>query len=215
MTVTDNWRKVDELSRRLTLAVKLIDEVSGDDPIGEPRVEVAEVDEHPIRNRSGYYLFFDLPGEEVTVEVDGGDLYHDGSTTVDRAPDDGTFDAGDAVELSLSPTPAYPYPRGLTRVRGTVFDGTTPVGGATMSVVGHSRTTMTTDDGEFAYYFDDIDPGDIEREDIGENGDERDVRRFYRPGGSDPEFEVDGDPGRLQRSVPVEVGRLTTLELTY
>lgn len=209
------WRKVDELTRDLALPVRLIDEITGDRPVGEQQVSVAEADERPIRNRSGYYLFFDLPEADVTVNIDGGDLYHDTSTTAQWDPVDREFNSGDPLELTLSPTAAYAFPGGLTLVRGTVLDGTTHVGGATVTVSGHARTTESSKDGEFVYYFSDIEINDIEHVDVSDPGEEADFRRFYRPGGSDPEFEVDGTPGRIQPSFPVEVGRLTTHDLEY
>lgn len=215
MRMSEGWRKVDELIRDLALSVHLIDEVTGERPVGKQRVSVAETDERPIRNRSGYYLFFNLPEADVTVEVDSGDLYHDTSTTVDWDPVDREFNSGNPIELTLSPTVAYTFPEGLTHVRGTVLDGTTPVGGATVTVSEHARTVESTEAGEFFYYFEDIEVDDIEHEDVSDSDEEADFRRFYRPDGSNPEFEVDGGPGQIQHSFPVEVGRLTTHDLEY
>lgn len=209
--MSERWRKVDELSRDLALAVDLTDEVTGGQPAGEFAVRVEEADERPVRNPSGYYLFFDLPEAELTVAVDGGDRYHDASRKVDLEPAGGARDPGDAVELTLAPTPSYRFPAGLTRVRGTVLDGSTVVPGADVSVAGHQRTVTATDAGEFVYYFD-VDRSDVTRDDV-DNDNEKE--RVYRPGGADPEFVVDGAPGQMRRSVVVEVGRLTTRDLNY
>lgn len=208
---------VDEFTRHLTLAVRVTDEVTGGQPVGDPEVQVRGVDEQPTRNPSGFSLFFDLPEEELTVTVDGGDLYHDASEPVDLDPSSpgGARDPGNAVEVSLSPTPVYPFSEGLTRVRGTLLDGSSPVPGADISVVGNSRTTRTTDAGEFVYYFDDIDSNEIVRADV--DGDNRD-ERVYRPSGADPVFEVtrsQGQPQTIQRSVTVEVGKRTTRDLNF
>ena len=213
------WRRVAGFSRDLSLAVGVRDGVVGGDPVGDVRVRVEESDERPIRNRSGYYLFFDLPQEPVTVTVDGGDRYRDASTTVtlDPAAAD-THDAGEAVEVSLEPTPAYPFPAGLTRVRGTLLDGETPVGGATVGVTDHPQTVTTTDAGEFVYYFDAVDPADVERVDPDPTDDDP-GKRLYRPSGSDPTFEVsdspDGSLAGFQTSLEVRVGTLTSHDLTY
>ncbi|WP_380677735.1 hypothetical protein [Salinigranum sp. GCM10025319] len=213
------WRRVAGFSRDLSLAVAVTDGVVGGAPVGDVRVRIEESDVRPIRNPSSYYLFFDLPQESVTVAVDGGGRYRDASTTVnlDPAATD-THDAGEAVEVSLEPTPAYPFPAGLTRVRGTLLDGETPVEGATVGVTGHSRTVTTTDAGEFVHYFDAIASADVEWVDPDPTDDEP-GRRLYRPGGSDPTFEVsdspDGSLGGFQTSVEVRVGTLTTHDLTY
>lgn len=214
--MSESWRKVGDLSRSLSLAVRVTDGVTGSRPVHEPEVRVREVAERPARNLSGYHLFFDLPDEEVTVTAKGGDRYHDASTTVDLDPEgDSVHDPGDAVELALVPTPSYEFPAGLTRVRGTVFDGSTAVPGAEVTVAGHSQTTTTTGAGEFVYYFDDVDSSEIVRADIdGDNGEER----VYRPSGSDPVIEVSrpqGQPQAIQRSVTVEVGKRTTRNLNF
>jgi hypothetical protein len=214
--MSEGWRKVDELSRDLMLAVRVTDGVTNGQPVHDPEVRVRGVDEQPVRNLSGYYLFFDLPEEEVTVTVAGGDRYHDATTTVDLDPGGGSaHDPGDAVELTVAPTPAYQFPAGLTRVRGTIFDGNATVPEGEVTVAGHPQTTTTTEAGEFVYYFDDIDSNDIVRADI--DGDSQD-ERVYRPSGSDPVFEVtrsQGQPRAIQRSVTVEVGTRTTRDLNF
>lgn len=205
----EEWRPVETITQTLALAVELTDGVVGGRPVGDPEIRVAGVDEAPVRNRSGYYLFFGLPAETVTVTVDGGDHYADATASVDLDPDSPTaHDTGEAVEVSLAPTPSYPFPTGLTRVRGTVWDGDVPVADADVSVDGFARTTRTTDTGEFAYYFDDVDRDDVET-------DAATGERRYRPGGDDPTFEVDGTPGTTSQSVRVIVGRLTTQDLHY
>lgn len=211
--MSEGWQRVDELGRELALAVELTDAVSGGRATGDPAVRVAEVDERPVRNRSGYYLFFDLPEIAVTLEVDGGDRYRDASTTVDLAAD--SFDRGEAVQLPLEPTPAYPFPAGLTRVRGTVLDGGATVGGATVSVDGHSRTVETTDAGEFVYYFEDVTAEAIDLVDPKPDDDTNLVTRYYKPGGAHPTFHVDGPPGTFDQSVKVEAGTVTAEALRY
>lgn len=211
--MSEGWHLVDDLSRELSLAVEVTDGVVGGRPLGEPQVRVEAADERPFRNRSGSYLFFDLPAGVVTVAVDGGERYRDASTTVDLAADD--FDRGEAVDLTLEPTPAYRFPPWLTRVRGTVLDGDAPVAGATVTVEDHDRTVTTTESGEYAYYFDAVGADDIERVDPQPADPTNAVTRYYQPGGDHPTFHVDGPPGAFDQTVEVEVGSLTTTDLTY
>lgn len=211
--MNEGWQRIDGLSRELALAVELKDPVRGGRPRGDPAVSAAEADDPPYRNRSGFYLFFDLPETSVTVEVDGGDLYRDRSKTVDLTA--ASFDRASAVSVSLDPTPGYPFPAGLTRVRGTVLDGEATVAGASVSVENHSRTVETTEAGEFVYYFDDVSQDDIERFDPKPKDDTNVVTRYYKPGGAHPTFHVDGPAGAFDQSVKVEVGQLTTRDLTY
>lgn len=215
--MAEGWRRVEDVSRTLSLAVQLTDGVVGGRPRGDFRVRVDGVDERPHRNPSGYYLFFDLPPEEVTVTVDGRDRFRDAAESVNLDPtDDDTHDPGDALEVVLEPTAAYPFPSGLTRVRGTVRDtDDTPVPGATVTVADHDRSLETGESGEFFYYFDGVVDDDIVRRDPLPDDPTNVVNRLYRPGGADPTFVVDGPPGHLEQSVEVAVGTLTTWDLTY
>lgn len=216
--MSESGRKVGEFTKELSLAVGLIDSVTDGQPAGDFEVEIDGVDEQPVRNRSGYYLFFDLPAEELTVTVDGGNRYQDASTSEDLS----THDTGEAVELTLEPTTAYQFPAGVTHVRGTVFEKEpngelVPIPGADVSVVGPSRTFRTTESGEFVYYFD-VKKDEVVHADI-DNDSATPKVRVYRPGGSDPEFVVDPNPSDSQpgfeRSFPIEVGRLTTQDLIH
>ena len=218
--MSERWRKVGEFRNELSLAVGLTDAVTGGQPVGDVDVTITGVDEQPVRNRSGYYLFFDLPAEERTVTVDGGEQYQNASTLVELDPS--SHDPGEATELTLEPTTAYQFPAGVTRVRGTVFEkqpngDLVPVPGADVSVVGHTRTVRTNDAGEFVYYFD-VENVDVVHADT-DNDSTTPKVRVYRPGGSDPEFTFDPDPSDSQSgfsdSFPVEVGRLTTHDLVY
>jgi len=214
--MSEDWRRVEQFTRDLALAVRPVDVVAGGRPAGDLRVRVEGEAERPVRKPDGHYLFFDLPPAEVTVAVDGGDRYRDATKTVTLDPDaEDAQDPGQAVEVSLAPSAAYPFPPGLTRVRGTVRDGDTPVSGADVSVANVSRTFETTDAGEFVYYFDDVDADDVERWDPDPDDPDNPVERLYKPGGSHPQFVVDGPPGRVRRSVRVEVGTLTTTDLEY
>lgn len=214
--MSDQWQPATSVSYDLALAVVLTDSVAGGQPSGDPVVRVAESDERPIRTKSGHYLFFDLPEKEVTVTADAGDQYRNATKTADLDPAGGARDTGTPFEVPLKPTPAYEFPSGLTRVRGTVLDGTTPVPGATVSVAvpGHSRTVETTDAGEFVHYFD-VNASTIERYDPDPNDPTNPVERRYKPGGSHPEFTVDGDPGTFTENVVVVVGTCTTYDLNY
>lgn len=212
--MADRWEYASTVSFDLSLAVHVTDGVTGGPPVVDPTVRVEESDERPVRTPSGFYVFADLPEAEVTVTVDAGDQYQVATESADLDPAGGARDAGDALEVSLTPTPAYEYPTGTTLVRGTVFDGDTPVADATVTVTGQDLVVETTEAGEFAYYLD-IDPDDIVRYDPDEKDPANPVERRYKPSGSHPEFVVDGDPGKLTEDVVVEVGTTTTHDLNY
>jgi len=56
-----------KITTRLSLAVALIDEYTGKQPIGYVRVFVQDQNLKAFKNRSGYYLFFDLPAPTLLV----------------------------------------------------------------------------------------------------------------------------------------------------
>lgn len=164
---------VDTIEIGLSFAVGLVDGVTGGRPTGDVVVRLADAPVEPVVNPRGYRLFLDVVPEydPVTVTVDGGDRYVDESVTVyhDSDPPDGAaaVDARDPrvpVEVTLTPTPAYPFASGTTLLRGFVTDtpipadGSVPagsgVGGATVAVPGvpdvnGSVAATTTDSGEY------------------------------------------------------------------
>lgn len=201
----EGWRRVDGFAHDLSLAVQLTDGVVGGRPVGTPTVRIDGVDEVPVTNRSGYRLFFELPPTDVTVRVDGGPRYQNASRTVSVDPSDSSYDPGTAAEFVLEPTIRYAFPAGLTRVRGRVLENGQPVADAVVSVQGFTRSIRTTADGEFVYYFDEIDHTDVVR-----SGGHLSVK----PGNAHPVFTVTWSTGGFTQPVPVRAGRLTTTELT-
>lgn len=58
--------------------------------------------------------------------------------------------------VTLRPTAAYPFPFGATLVRGMVLAGTVPLAGATVRQTGSATGYTTSDNGEFALSFPNI-----------------------------------------------------------
>lgn len=118
MTRTERTR-AGTSDRRLSVVVALRDAYTGGRPRGRPRVTLAERPERFTRNRSGYHVLTDLPGDvaAVTVEVDPGDRYLPERRVLDAAS---LGERPRVVEVDLLPSPAYPFPAGATLVRGAV-----------------------------------------------------------------------------------------------
>jgi len=154
---TTKWERVDQVSSvetALSFAVGLVDGATGGRPTGDVTVSLTNAPVEPVVNPSGFRLFLDVETafDPATVVVDGGDRYRDETVTVhfDTEPPQGSTavdatDPSDPVEVTLTPTPAYPFAPGTTLLRGFVTDvpmndGEIPdgagVGGATVSVAG-------------------------------------------------------------------------------
>ena len=152
MTDWEAPRTVEHRRRSLAFALRLVDRFTGDQPTGGVAVETASADVTPVRNASGYYLFLDVGGAEVTVTIDGGDRYVDERRRVvldgptgaasranevptedaeeKEATDSGSegppehvvADPAEPLVVALTPTPAYAFPETTTLIRGHVSD---------------------------------------------------------------------------------------------
>lgn len=71
-------------STGLSLAVRIIDDYTGKEPIGNIKVLIKEGNKKAIKNPSGYYLFNDLAGGNYTVSMES-DYYFPEERTVDTS----------------------------------------------------------------------------------------------------------------------------------
>lgn len=161
LTEWEGDSRVGETTTSLSFAVLLVDPVTGRQPTGGVSVSLAAQPDAAVENPSGFHLFLDLETDPVTLVVDGGDRYFDERLTVYHVgspPSDASGlevdDPGNPVTVTLTPTPAYQFTAGTTRIRGTVTTGTddAPVAEATVSLEGFDVETRTTAIGEFALY---------------------------------------------------------------
>jgi hypothetical protein len=111
------------MARKVSLAVWLIDEVTGQRPTRDVTVRLKGVTQKPVRNPSGYYCFTDLADGEYTLVVQADPVRSDwfvaaaASITLPR-PDH----LEPVVEIILQPKSSYPFPMHMTLVRGVVID---------------------------------------------------------------------------------------------
>lgn len=139
-----------KITTRLSLAVVLIDEYTGKQPIGYVRVSIKDQNLKAIKNRSGYCLFLNLPHGEYTVWIDS-EYYFDEETTVKLSDLD---PLNPVVSITSKPKPSYPLPSGATLIRGMVQDSDrNPASEANVEVVGKEVSNRTTVKGEFVLYF--------------------------------------------------------------
>jgi hypothetical protein len=109
--------------RKVSLAVWLIDEVTGQKPTLDVTVRLKGVAQKPVRNPSGYYCFTDLVDGEYTLVVQADPARSDWFVA---AIQDITLPRPDhlvpVAEIILKPTPSYPFLHHMTLVRGVVID---------------------------------------------------------------------------------------------
>ncbi len=142
---------------RLGAALSVIDRFSETEPTGEVTLFLNGMLIEPSKNLSGYYLFFDLPGDTAVIRVIS-EYYYPGVKTVTPADLD---PLNPLIEIFLIPRVSYPFPPGATLIRGGVVDGAgSPVPDAVVRQKGRDVATKTDGNGEFVLFFTHLSPGD-------------------------------------------------------
>jgi len=145
---------MEQHSTRLSLAVSVVDDYTDRQVAGD--VELALAEKRALVNPSGYYLFLDVADGNYTLKVQA-DYYFSQEQDVTLP-----LSGEPVIELTLKPTPAYPFPRGATLIRGIIRDTDgKPVSGATAEVIGKEIENKTTEEGEFVLYFKNLTEDDI------------------------------------------------------
>jgi len=114
----------DKLRTQLAFAAEVRDSFTGEFPTSDMKVSIKEDNNlKPIKNTSGYYCFTDLEPDEYTVVVEPAsaqkDWHRRREDTIDMQG--AAFDPLNPVlEISLVPTPTYPFPGTATLIRGVV-----------------------------------------------------------------------------------------------
>jgi hypothetical protein len=163
----------DMTTSTVSLAIWLMDEVTRKSPATTVTVHLQEITRKPIMNPSGYYCFTDLAAGNYTVVVEPDPIQSGWYFKADVGVTIPMPNRLEPVqEITLKPTPAYPFPYLLTLVRGFVTERTDgnrvrlnniPVyrlrENATRDV-----ESKTTHNGEFVLYIKDFEVAD------GQNG---------------------------------------------
>ncbi|MDH4100932.1 MAG: hypothetical protein OEV28_10240 [Nitrospirota bacterium] len=151
----------------LTFALRLTDAFTGLEPRGSLVLALDGVRANVPRNRSGYWLFLNLPltssgGGVATYRLEVRSDFYVTQVQEDIRP--GEMDRSNpVVSLNLEPLPSYPFSAGSTLIRGVVQDDDgNPIEGATVEIRHSSIETTTTASGEFVLYFRQITPDDVE-----------------------------------------------------
>lgn len=147
----------------VSFALNLIDSFSQKHPTGWVKVFIKGCKPKIIKNPSGYYVFLDMPGNTYTVGIKS-QFYFEKEVLVELS----ALTPGNPVKnVTLKPLPSYPFPGGTTLIRGVVNDpDENPASNAEVEVVGKSMSTITTEKGEFVFYFKGLTKNDIIKDGI-------------------------------------------------
>ena len=135
----------------LSLAVMLKDDLSPDKKtIGDVFLKATGVRKEIIQHSTGYFLLVDLP-EGKHVLTGSGHFYKPGNLAIDTK----TIDPKQPfAELMLTPKSNYPFPDGLTILKGRIADQEyRPIAAATINVATMPESATSEDDGGFFIQF--------------------------------------------------------------
>lgn len=223
--------------RHLSVVVDLRDAYTGDRPLKNPRVTLADRPERFTQNLSGYFVLTDFPTDASlgAIEVETGDYYLPETRIIEEAA---LEDPPLVVEIALLPAPAYPFPADATLVRGTVSDpgdgeSGTPLSGVELTV--HAAGDGTDDDeddetdaeavlgrgrstngGEYVVYFDGLTPETVANHYADEGDDRRDGRVVHVNGERPVIRAFDAEMDReTSTEVAVTLGTVTTQDISF
>lgn len=135
----------------LSLAVMLKDDLSPDKKtIGDVFLEASGIREDIIKHSTGYFLLLNLP-EGKYILTGGGKFYKNETLSVDTKLINPTKPFAD---LPLSPKSSYPFPEGLTVLKGKVVDTEDkPVSEASIKVANTTLSAISEDTGGYFIQF--------------------------------------------------------------
>ena len=193
-------------TRKLSLAINLLDDYTSRGVVNNLDVTIKDHTAKSIRNPSGYYLFFDLPDDNYTVVVKGGEYYFDEEKKAVK-PDD-LDEMNPVIDVTLKPSPSYHFPSTATLIRGHLKDsGGIGIPGAVLRIKGFDALARTNDKGEFVIYLKGLKKNNVVTVD---------GKVLVKVKGKDPVFEIKHpDHKNLTRTVEVMEGITTSLSITY
>lgn len=155
---------------RLSMAISLTDRYTNKQPVGKMSVSLEGEPYKAVKNLSGYYLFLDIPIKAYVIQV-RSDFYFDRNQPVTLSSIDPQSSMEEKLkkivqEIELEPNPAYPFPNGATLIRGIVTDqAENPVTKASVKIVEKGMVTLTSEKGEYVFYFPPLTDSDIIKKD--------------------------------------------------
>ena len=195
-------------AKKLSMAVYPIDDYSNGGIIGDVEISLKNQNVKPVRNPSGYYLFFDLSDGSYTVQVTNTIYYFD-EENVNVNVQLADLDAQNpVVNITLKPKPPYPFPSSATLIRGFLQDSQHKgVSGAVIKVRGSDIQTRTAENGEFVIYF---------RKPWKDHVTATEGKKLVKIHEENPVLEITHpDHRKKTKSVTVTEGHTVSLSITY
>lgn len=142
---------LERITTRLSAAISLKDDLSPDKKvIGNVSLSVLGRIKPPLKHSLGYYLLIDHAEGKHNITV-GGDFYKEQTFVIDT---NALNPKMPIAELSLNPNAKYPFPEGLTILKGKILDlNGKPIPQATITIRAMTENAVSEDDGSFFILF--------------------------------------------------------------
>ena len=134
----------DVFSTSLLIAVSLVDDYTGNKLKDSIKIKLEGVEENPIQNKSGYWLFLQ---KNNNTSIDGKTIKIKSESYFDLITKIPKFDNPKypAFEIRLSPLPSYGFPSHATLVRGMITDiNKNPISNAIITVLENKKQFLST-----------------------------------------------------------------------
>ncbi len=136
---------------RLSMAILPRDDFSPEEGIkGDYEIRLKGNGRHPLKHRTGYFLFLDLPEGKHTIITESR-FYITTGIEIDTNELNPKMPV---TEMTLKPNSDYPFPPEATLIKGTITDPEgNPVSNARVRVKKRDESTTTDKNGSFVLYF--------------------------------------------------------------
>ena len=136
---------------KLTLAVMPKDDISPEKKvIGDVFLHTSIITKSIIKHSTGYFLLLNFPKGKFILTT-GGTFYQQENFSIDFTSIDPKHPF---IDLFLQPKTNYPFPDGMTIIRGKIIDSINmPVPGASIKVRGAISDYISQEDGSFFIRF--------------------------------------------------------------
>lgn len=142
---------LERIKTNLSMAVMLKDDLSTDKKvIGDVFMKASGIKKPVVKHSTGYFLLTNLAEGKYSI-TGGGKFYREGVLTVDTKS---INPKQPFVELSLKPKSSYPFPEGITVLKGRITDTENkPVANASIKLKGMTESAISEDGGGFFIQF--------------------------------------------------------------
>lgn len=146
---------LERIRENLSMAVMLKDDLTPDKMvIGEVFIKVPGAKKSPIKHNTGYFLLLDLPDGRKYSIIAGGKFYKEKEYKKEEIDPKSLNPQQPFVDVFIEPNAGYPFPEGLTVLKGKIVDlEYKPIPDVTIKVKDMAEDAISEGNGDFFIHF--------------------------------------------------------------